>query len=165
MKLIPEKDVIKVKEDKRNTKKRYLITDGICFKCGCIVNYCYEKRCILCCGSDEFLIGEPGKVLRELLELDIEQIRIACELRGGGGFGSRTRMVISLFEKIFPRLCKVDNRIDEFFLKKIVYRNRKRFRYIADIENILNDIKKVKDRNRRRIKTNIRLISIEEMAN
>lgn len=154
MKLVSERDVIKVdKDDKRNSKRRYLTTDGICFKCAAIVNYVYEKRCLLCCGSDQFLVGEHSMVLRELLELDIEQVRIACELRGvsGSGSRSRTKLTLELFKLIFPKLIRVDNRINEFFIRKIIYRNRRRFWYIADIEDAIFDIRK--QANRRRYNT------------
>lgn len=162
MKLIPEKDVIKPKkDDKRNTKKRFLVTDGICFLCGCIVNYEWEKACLLCCGYNEFLVGEPGHVLRELLELDIEQVRIACELRGisGSGSGSRVRLTLELFKSIFPKLTKVDNRINENLIQKIIYRNRRRFWYVRDIEDAISDIR----RSRHNI-INIKLVDIKDMV-
>lgn len=144
MKLIPEHDVIKVKkDDKRNTKRRYLTTDGICFRCAAIVNYVYEKRCLLCCGSEEFLIGEHSRVLRELLELNIEELKAVCELRGRSiGSGSRVRMTFELFKLIFPKLTKIDKRIDEMLITKIITRNRKRFRYVKDIEAVIYDIRR-----------------------
>lgn len=135
MKVVPAEHVLKEKEkDKRNTKRRYLCTDGICLHCGCIVNFCYAKRCLLCCGSEEFLVGEPGRVLRELLELNIEQLKIFCDIRGGSGCGSRSEIVLEIFRLLFPKLTKVDNRINELFIRKIIYRNRKRFWYVKDIE-------------------------------
>lgn len=170
MKLVPAHDVIKTnKDDKRNTKKRYLTTDGICFKCAAIVNYVYEKRCILCCGSNEFLVGEHSRVLRELLELDIEQVRIACELRGisGSGSGSRVKLTLELFRRIFPKLTKVDNRINEFFIQKIIYRNRRRFWYLADIESAIYDIRR--QTNRRRYNTyipkHVKLVDEKDIVN
>lgn len=158
MKLVPERDVIKEKDkDKRNTKRRYLVTDGICFRCCTIVNYSYEKRCTICCGSDEFLVGEPSRVLRELLELNIEQLRAICEIRGRSiGSGSRANMVLELLKLIFPRLCNVDKRIDEIFVKKIIYRNIRRFWYLADIENAIIKVRK----NR---KINIKLVDEKDM--
>jgi hypothetical protein len=167
LKLVPEEHVIKVKkDDKRNTKKRYLVTDGICFRCGCIVNYSYEKRCVLCCGSDQFLVGEHSRVLRELLELDIEQIKIANELRGGNGSGSRTKMVFELYKLIFPKLTKVDERIDENFIRKIIYRNRKRFWYVQDIEEAINDIRRQANKRWRKvvIPKYIRLVDTKDMV-
>lgn len=170
MKLIPEKDVIKVKkDDKRNTKKRYLTTDGICFRCAAIVNYVYEKRCILCCGSNEFLVGEHSRVLRELLELDIEQVRIACELRdvSRSGSGSRVKLTLELFKLIFPKLTNIDKRIDEMFIRKIIYRNRKRFWYLADIESVINDIRRQANKNankRWQGHVNIKLVDAKDMA-
>jgi len=167
MKLVPERDVIKVdKDSKRNTKKRYLVTDGICFLCGCIVNYVYEKRCLLCCGSNEFLVGESSRVLRELLELDIEQVRVANELRGGSRSGSRTKMTLELFKLIFPKLSRTDNRINEFFIVKIMYRNRKRFRYLADIESAILDIRKQANKRWRKvvIPKYIRLVDVKDMV-
>ncbi len=154
MKLVPEHDVIKTKkDDKRNSKRRYLTTDGICLRCGCIVNYCYEKRCVLCCGSEEFLVGEHGQVLRELLELDIEQIKIACELRGIGRSGYRVKMTLELFKLIFPKLTKIDKRIDEMFVRKIIYRNRKKFWFVKDIEDAIIKVRHC----------NIRLVDEKDM--
>lgn len=170
MKLVLEKDVIRVKkDDKRNTKKRYLTTDGICFRCAAIVNYVYEDRCILCCGSEEFLVGEYSRVLRELLELDIEQVRIACELRGVSGYrsGSRVKLTLELFRLIFPKLTKIDRRIDEMFIKKIIYRNRRRFWYLADIESVINDIRRQANKNaskRWHGHINIELVDAKDMV-
>ena len=156
MKLVSECDVLKI--DKRNTKRRYLVTDGICFRCGAIINYSYQKRCILCCGSNEFLVGEQSTVLRDLLELDIEQLRTFCELRGISGSGSRTKLTLDLFVRIFPKLTKVDNRINELFIRKIIYRNRRRFWYIANIESAIYDIK------RNRCRVSIRLVDEKDMV-
>lgn len=159
MKLVPERDVIKVKkDDKRNTRRRYLTTDAICFKCAAIVNYVYEKRCILCCGSEEFLVGESSIVLRELLELDIEQVRVACELRGisGSGYGPRIKLTLELFKLIFPRLTGIDKRINESLIRNIIYRNKKRFRYIANIEDAIIKVRHWKH-------CNIRLVDEKDM--
>ncbi len=159
MKLVPDYDVINVdKDSKRNTKKRYLTTDGICFRCGCIVNYEWEKMCLLCCGSDEFLVGEHGRVLRELLELDIEQLKIACELRGVSRSGYRVKMTLELFKLIFPKLSGRDNRINELFIRKIIYRNRRRFWYVKDIEDAICDIKRSRGR------VSIRLVDEKDMV-
>lgn len=138
MKLIPECDVVRVdKDNKRNTKKRFLVTDGICLRCAAIVNYKWEKRCILCCGSEEFLVGESSRVLRGLLELDIELLKTACEVRCISRSGSRTKMTLELFKVIFPRLSSIDKRIDESLITKIITRNRKRFWYVRDIESAM----------------------------
>lgn len=150
MKLIPASDVIRIDKDiKRNTKKRFLVTDGICFRCGAIVNYKWEKACLLCCGSREFLVGESSQALRDLLELDIEKLKTFCELRGVSGYrsGSRVKLTLELFRLIFPKLTKVDNRINESLIQKIIYRNRKRFWYIADIESVINDIRRQANKN------------------
>lgn len=162
MKLIPERDVIKPKkDDKRNTKKRYLTTDGICLHCGCIVNYNFQDRCLLCCGSKEFLVGESSMVLRELLELDIEQLRVACELRGisGSRSGSRARMVLGLFKLIFPKLTKIDGRINEILISKIITRNRKKFWFVRDIEYAIYSIRRYRDNI-----INIKLVDVKDMA-
>ena len=155
MKLVHERDVLKV--DKRNTKKMFLVTDGICFRCGCIVNYKWEKACLLCCGYNEFLIGEYGHVLRELLELDIEQLRLACQLRGvsGSGSGSRTKMTLELFRRIFPKLSRIDERINENLIRKIIYRNRRRFWYVKNIEDAIIKV--------RTTRCNIRLVDERDM--
>jgi len=146
MKQIPEHDVIKVdKDSKRNSKKRYLTTDGICLHCGCIVNYVYENRCLLCCGSEDFLVGEYGMVLRELLELDIEQIKTLCEVRNRS-IGSRSRMVFELFKMIFPKLTNIDERIDENLIRKIIIRKRRKFWYVKDIEDAVFKIKRGNNR-------------------
>lgn len=143
MKLVSEHDVVKTRDDKRNSKKRYLTTDGVCFRCGAIVNYNFQLRCILCCGSEEFLVGEYGQVLRELLELDIEKLKAICELRGISGCSrSRSRMVLGLFKVIFPKLTKVDSRIDEMLISKIITRNRKKFWFVRDIEEAICSIRR-----------------------
>ncbi len=167
MKLVPECDVIKVNKDsKRNTKKRYLATDGVCFICGCIVNYVYEKRCLLCCGSREFLVGEPSKVLRDILGLSIEELKAVCELRGRTiGSGSRAKMTLELFRSIFPKLSRSDNRINEFFIMKIMYRNRKKFRYIMNIESVINNIRRqANKRHNMYMPKHIRLVDAKDMA-
>lgn len=134
------------KDKKRNSKKRYLVTDGICFKCGAIVNYEWEKACILCCGSEDFLVGEYGKVLRELLELHIEQLKTICEIRKLS-IGSRPKMVFELFKMIFPKLVRIDERINDDLIRKIIIRNRRKFWYIADIEDEMYKIKINRDSN------------------
>lgn len=142
MKSIPAEHVLAVKEkDKRNTKKRFLITDGICLKCGAIVNYNYEKRCILCCGSNEFLVGEQSKVLRELLELHIDELKYICKIKKLAT-GSRIKMVSEIFKKIFPKLVNIDERIDYNLIRKIIIRNRKRFWFVTDIENAIFKVKR-----------------------
>lgn len=162
VKLISEQDVLRVKkDDKRNSKRRYLTTDGICFRCGCIVNYSYEKMCILCCGSREFLVGEHGRVLRELLELNIEQLKTICELRGISSAGYRVKMTSELFKLIFPKLSRVDERINESFIRKIIYRNRKRFWYIKDIEDAIYDIRRQANK---RWQVNIKLVDAKDMV-
>jgi len=142
MKVIPAEYVLKEKnkDKKRNSKKRYLVTDGICFKCGAIVNYEWEKACFLCCGSEEFLVGEYGMVLRELLELNIEQLRIICEIKNTN-IGSRPKMVFGLFKTIFPKLTKIDERVDENLIRKIIIRNRRKFWYVKNIEDAMFKIK------------------------
>lgn len=166
MKLISASDVLVKKDDKRNSKRRYLTTDGICFKCGCIVNYVYESRCLLCCGSEDFLMGEHGRVLRELLELDIELLRATCEIRGISGSGYRPRMVLELFKRIFPKLSRVDKRINDMFIRKIIYRNRKIFWYIVDIESAINDIRgrDINGSGKGNRKVNIKLVDVKDMV-
>jgi len=161
LKLVSEYDVLKVdKDDKRNTKKRFLITDGICLKCGCIVNYKWEKACVLCCGSREFLVGEPSKVLRDILELDIEQLRSICTVRCISGSG-RTKLTLYLFRTIFPKLTRVDDRINEMFIRKIITRNRRRFWYTQDIEDTIYNIRRSE---RVRSKINIKFVDEKDMV-
>jgi hypothetical protein len=100
------------------------------------------------------------------LELDIEQVKFACELRGvsGSRSGSRSKLTLDLFKLIFPKLTNIDNRINEFFIQKIIYRNRKRFWYVKDIESIINDIRRQSNERRYKYKVNLKLVDAKDVV-
>lgn len=138
MKLIPRHEVY---DDKRDSKKRFLPTDFICVKCGVILNSNYEEDCLICdsaCEHGEFITGEQSVGLRVLLDFHIEDLKALSELHGVTE-GTRNRMVMNIMKKLFPVL---DKRIDDLLIRKIMTRNRKKFRYWRDIESAMNKAKK-----------------------
>lgn len=165
MDLVPNSEVSN--SDKRNTKKMLLPTDAICVGCGIIFNAFYEGGCIICedenpekerykganeeiikiikcerdeniCDHKEFIFGRQSVDLRILLDYHIEDLRALCEIHGCSG-GSRGKMTINILKKLHVSL---DKRIDEVLIRKMIVRNRKRFRYWKDIEDAVHKAKK-----------------------
>ncbi len=149
--IVQPQDVIK--EDKRNSIRRYLQTDSVCSICGAIVNSFYEDRCLVCdCGGTSFISGKTGVNLRVLLDFHLEELRGLCEIHGVR-YGGRAQMVIRVLRKI-DRVGKVDdNRIDEMLIRKIIIRNRKRFWFVKDIDDAVSRVRKC----------NIRLVDEKDM--
>ena len=132
MELVSEEDV--VEEDKRNSKKRYLPTDAVCTVCGCINNFYYYDQCTICackCGSHLFIAGKLGIDLRLLLDLDIDEIKMMCETRGLL-YGTRSEMTVKLLRE-FHWFEGFDDVITVSLIRKILKRNKKKFRFTFDI--------------------------------
>ncbi len=140
------------KSDKRNTKRRFLPTDGICLHCAAIINSVYEEQCIICdCGSNNFITGFISIQIRSLLNLEIYDLEALNELRGYGT-GSRPKMVINI-------LKSSNKKINEELIRKIIIRNRKKFFYMKNIDNIITKTKKQIKLNK---PVNIQIIDIED---
>jgi len=147
MKLISSYDVYNNSD--RDTKKRYLPTDAICIRCGVIFNGRYEDDCVICyednehdnlCNHKEFITGKPCVDIRNLLDMQIEELSYV-NMRQGHSNGSRNIMIINLMREKYTikNRCTLDNRINESLIKKITHRSRRRAWYIKDIRI---DIKK-----------------------
>jgi hypothetical protein len=148
MDLIDAKDV--EAESVRNTKRKYLTTDGICYGCGCINNAYYEDRCVICnCGGTSFISGKISVDLRLLIDFHIEELKATCEIHGVG-IGGRAKMVADILYKIDNR---VDSRVNEKLVRKIIARNKKKFWFVRDIESAVIKAKGC----------NIRLVKEEDM--
>lgn len=139
MELVDKKDVEKV--DKRNSKRMFLKTDAICLACGTILNAYYENECFICkcgeSGDDNFITGKLGVNVRLLLMFHIEELKALCEI-SGTRIGGRSQMVVGLlrnFEKSEGR--NFDERIDIYFVNRIIRRNKRCFWFIEDIANAM----------------------------
>lgn len=126
-----------IKEDKRNSRKRYLPTDAVCLRCGCINNIYYYDSCTICeckCGNDHlFIAGKLGIDLRMLLDLSIDELRMMCETRGIV-CSSRSVMTVRLLRD-FHYWKDFDKLITAELIRKILKRNIKKFRFTLDIVN------------------------------
>lgn len=121
------------KEDKRNSKKRFLRTDAVCVTCGSINNHYWYDSCIICmckCGSAEFISGKLIVDLRSLMDLKLEQIESLCEVRNIR-IGSKVHMIIRLLQDFDKKIF--DKRVDELLIRKIIKRNKKKFRFTVDL--------------------------------
>lgn len=151
-------------DDKRNTKKTLLPTDGICVKCGIIFNAYYNRDCVICegsgggraneeiikivkegsggkenvCDHKEFIFGKQSVSLRILLDYGIEDLRGLCEVHGCAE-GSRGKMVIGIMKKLHNPL---DKRINEELIRKMIKRNSRKFRFWKNIEDAIHRAKK-----------------------
>jgi hypothetical protein len=131
-----------VEEDKRNSKWRYLETDAVCVICGCINNHRYYDSCIICkckCGNSEFIHGKLSIDLRLLMDFHIEELKSLCEIRGIG-VGTRSGMVVRLLKQFYME--RFDERINEQLIKKIMVRNKKKFRFAIDITDAVQKVKR-----------------------
>lgn len=143
MELIPARDVYGA--DNRDSKKRFLETDGICTKCGVILNTNHENKCIICedqkdtCDHSEFITGVQSVDLRILLDFHIEDLKAISELHGCSGGSGRSKTVAGIMKKLHANL---DKRIDDLLIRKIIMRNRKKFWFWRDIDNAICKAKK-----------------------
>lgn len=143
--LISSKDI--QEEDTRDSKKRYLETDGICIECGTITNNYYNDNCLICkCKSREFISGRISIDIRHILDIHIQELRVICEFEGLST-GSRSQMTINLIRKIYPQLSTNPKykKVDDTLIRKIIIRNRKKFYYIIDLEDMITKNKKSKE--------------------
>lgn len=147
------------KSDKRNSKRRFLPTDGICLHCAAIINNVYENQCIICdCGNNNFITGNPSIQIRSLLNLEIYDLEALNELRGYS-VSSRPRMIINILKSSYSLNSLNNRRINEELIRKIIIRNRKKFFYMKNIDDIITKTKKQIKLNK---PINIRLIDIED---
>lgn len=145
MELVPDSEMYQ--EDTRNTKKKFLLTDAICIKCGVIFNSYWEDQCLICydiekredlCDHREFIIGRQCVDIRTLLDFHLEDLKAIIEL-SGLPIKSRAEMTYDIMKKWHPSL---DKRISAELIRKIIRRNGKRFWYIRDIEKAIYRAKK-----------------------
>lgn len=92
------------------------------------------------CDHRDFIVGRQGVDLRILLDFHMEDLRALCEIHGCSEGGSRGKMVINILRQLYPAL---DNRINESLVRKMIFRNRKRFRFWRDIEDAVGRAKRV----------------------
>lgn len=92
------------------------------------------------CDHKEFIFGKQSIDLRILLDYHMEDLRAICEIHGCSE-GSRGKMVICIMTKLHPSL---DKRIDEELIRKMIARNKKRFKFWRDIESAIHRAKKAK---------------------
>lgn len=144
--LISEDEV--AKEDRRNSKWRYLTTDGICTVCGAINNLKSTDDCVICecdCGnSSNFIYGSLSMDLRKLLNFHIEDLKDLCEIRGIHGT-SRAQMTVRLLKDFHDEKGNrygFDDRVNEVLIKKILKRNIRKFRFTVDIDCAVRKVKK-----------------------
>lgn len=91
------------------------------------------------CDHTDFIIGRQSVDLRILLDFHVEDLRALCEIHGCSEGGSRGKMVINIMKKLHPNL---DKRINELLVRKMIIRNRKKFRFWRDIEDAISRAKK-----------------------
>lgn len=143
--LIPSHEV--AEEDRRNSKWRYLPTDGICTICGAINNLKGTDNCVICecdCGNNSFIYGQLSMDLRKLLNFHIEDLRDLCEIRGIHGT-SRVQMTVRLLRDFHDERgnrYRFDDRVNELLIKKVLKRNIKKFRFTVDIDCAVRRVKK-----------------------
>lgn len=93
----------------------------------------------ICCDHTDFIMGRQSVDLRILLDFHIEDLRALCEIHGCSEGGSRGRMVVNIMKQLHPNL---DKRIDERLIRKMIIRNRKKFRFWKDIDIAINRAKR-----------------------
>lgn len=91
------------------------------------------------CDHTDFIIGRQSVDLRILLDFHVEDLRALCEIHGCPEGGSRGKMVINIMKQLHQNL---DKRIDELLVRKMITRNRKKFRFWRDIEDAISRAKK-----------------------
>ena len=142
MKLILSSDVCN--DNSSRAIKKYLRTDAICVKCGAIFNNFYEDDCIICddnehdkfCDHSEFVTGRQCVDLRNMLDLQLEELSFINSLQGYTN-SSRNRMVINVLKNKYKIL---DKRIDKSLIKKVIRRNKRKFWYMKNVESDMRKI-------------------------
>jgi hypothetical protein len=90
------------------------------------------------CNHEDVIIGRQSVDLRILLDFNMEDLKALCELHGCSE-GGRGKMVVNIMNQLYPSL---DKRINENLVRKMMFRNRKKFRFWKDIEDAVNKAKK-----------------------
>ena len=91
------------------------------------------------CKHEDFIKGRQSVDLRILLDFHVEDLRALCEIHGCPEGGSRGKMVINIMKQLYSNL---DKRIDERLIRKMIVRNRKKFRFWKDIEDAIGRAKR-----------------------
>lgn len=91
------------------------------------------------CRHEDFIKGRQSVDLRILLDFHVEDLRALCEIHGCSEGGSRGKMVINIMRQLHSSL---DKRIDERLVRKMIIRNRKKFRFWRDIEDAIGRAKR-----------------------
>lgn len=91
------------------------------------------------CQHEDFIKGRQSVDIRILLDFHVEDIRALCEIHGCSEGGSRGKMVVNIMRQLHSNL---DKRIDERLVRKMIIRNRRKFRFWKDIEDAINRAKK-----------------------
>lgn len=91
------------------------------------------------CRHTDFITGRQSVDLRILLDFHLEDIRALCEIHGCPEGGSRGKMVVNIMKHLHSNL---DKRVDERLVRKMIIRNRKKFRFWRDIEDAIGRAKK-----------------------
>lgn len=91
------------------------------------------------CQHEDFIKGRQSVDLRILLDFHVEDLRALCEIHGCSEGGSRGKMVVNIMRQLHSNL---DKRINELLVRKMIIRNRKKFRFWKDIECAINKAKR-----------------------
>jgi hypothetical protein len=91
------------------------------------------------CEHADFIIGRQSVDLRILLDFHLEDLRALCEIHGCSEGGSRAKMVVNIMKQLHSNL---DKRINELLVRKMIVRNRKKFRFWRDIEDAISKVKR-----------------------
>ncbi len=91
------------------------------------------------CKHEDFIKGRQSVDLRILLDFHVEDLRALCEIHGCSEGGSRGKMVVNIMRQLHSNL---DKRIDELLVRKMIVRNRKKFRFWKDIEDAIGRAKR-----------------------
>lgn len=91
------------------------------------------------CDHKDFIVGRQSVDLRVLLDFHIEDLKALCDIHGCSEGGSRGKMVINILKQLYPLL---DKRINENLVRKMIFRNRKKFRFWRDIECAISKAKR-----------------------
>ena len=124
-----------IKEEKDETKKEIKEIEKP------VIRFVEEKEeeSHIVCDHTDFIMGRQSVDLRILLDFHVEDLRAICEIHGCPEGGSRGRMVVNIMRQLYPSL---DKRIDERLVRKMIVRNRKKFRFWKDIEEAISRAKK-----------------------
>lgn len=101
--------------------------------------YSKDKEGDEICEHTDFIMGRQSVDLRILLDFHVEDLRALCELHGCSEGGSRGKMVINIMRQLHSNL---DKRINELLVRKMIIRNRKKFRFWKDIECAISRAKR-----------------------